>query len=213
MDEAIFGKHIGVMCKERNEAIIVERDEVMGREELVELLCSNYEYVRKMVYRNLGYNEDSEDVTQNVMVNAFRKIEDLREPEKIKGWLNTIISNEFKALYAKNEKYVMLINKLKMEAGAADLADESEYVAAEIAFREMMRKAEEEDLVNEILDSLDPVNRSILNMKFRDGRKFSEISKIMDINANTVRSMYARCRDRLCKKYGEVGKGAGLNVK
>ncbi len=187
--------------------------EAMNRDERVKLLCAHDEYVRTKAYRMIGHRADAEDVAQNAMINAFKSIEDLREPEKIKGWLNTTIRNEAKKLYADNSRYQELVNKLKTESGASDFSDMPEYVSAEIAFREMMRRAEEKGLAKEIMDSLDPANRTIMDMKFWDECKFAEISDVMGININTARSAYIRCRDRLYKKYKDIGKEAGLDVR
>lgn len=185
----------------------------MDRNDLIRLLCAHDEYVRRKAYRMIGHKADAEDVAQNAMIDAYRGIENIREPEKIKGWLNTIIRNEAKKLYATNSKYRNLINKLKMESGISDFEDMPEYVAAEIAFRDMMRKAEEKGLAKEIMDSLDPVNRGIMDMKFWDGCKFAEISDVTGLNINTARSTYIRCRNRLYEKYKDIGKEAGLDVK
>lgn len=187
--------------------------EAMSRDERVKLLCAHDEYVRRKAYRMIGHRADAEDVAQDAMISAFKAIENLREPEKIKGWLNTIIRNEAKRLYADNTKYRELIKKLKTESGAADFSDMPEYVAAEIAFREMMRRAEEKGLAKEIMDSLDPANRTIMDMKFWDGCKFAEISDVTGLNINTARSAYIRCRDRLYEKYKDIGKEEGLDVR
>ena len=185
----------------------------MSRDDLTKLLCTHERYVRIKAYIMIRHRADAEDVAQNAMISAYKSIESLREPEKIKGWLNTIVRNEAKKLFATNSRYKDLIDKLNMETGVAELAPEPEYVAAEIAFREMMRRAEVEGLAKEILDSLDSIHRTIMDMKFWDKCTFAEISDVTGINVNTLRSMYVRCRDRLYEKYKDIGKEAGLNVR
>ncbi len=82
-------------------------------------------------------------------------------------------------------------------AGDAHPADES----AESDPSAPLERAERERIVRAALDRLGPEHRAVVILKDFDGRRYEEISEILDIPVGTVRSRLhrARCelRDRL----------------
>lgn len=176
----------------------------MDRDDLEKMFCDYYQFVVNLTRVTGVDTDDVEDVANEAMMDAFEALDDLREPEKMKSWLRTIVKNEAKAYHAKKTKHRKLERALMLEAGNMDL---SNYAAEEIAFREMMRKAEDAEFAWEMMKELDPVRRSIIYMKFWAGYTFEEIGEILNINPSTARSTYARCRKKLYDKYGDQWKG------
>lgn len=179
----------------------------MDREELEKLLCDHYQFVINLT-RILGIDpDDVEDVANEAMIDAFEALDSLREPELMKAWLRTIVNNEAKAYYSQQQRRRDIIAISRLEAGELDLAD---FAASEMAFQEMMQKAEAAEAAKEVMDYLDPVHRSIMYMRFWGRYKFREIGEILNIKDSTVRCMYSRCKARLCVRFAKVyGKEAG----
>lgn len=179
----------------------------MDKEGLDALLSEHYEYVRKKAWMLINTDE-AEDLANDAMVKALRGLDGLKDPGSMKAWLKTIVENEAKVYYARRLKRREINRLVRIEAAKGDLADISAIAAGELSFQRMMQRAEAKDMVDDIMDSLDPVRRSILGMKFWGGYNFTEIGEILGINASTVRSTYTRCRQRLYDKYGNIGKEA-----
>lgn len=86
-------------------------------------------------------------------------------------------------------------NMVKTELGE-DL-DIYDIVPCEATVENILMEAELRETVDDLLDSLPEINKRIIRMHFWSGYRFTEISYILGINVNTVRSLYRRSLQRL----------------
>ena len=56
-----------------------------------------------MAYRLSGSSQDAEDLTQQTFLAAQRKHEQLRDPEKTRAWLTSILRNAFRRTLRKRD--------------------------------------------------------------------------------------------------------------
>lgn len=70
--------------------------------------------------------------------------------------------------------------------------------------REVAR-AELEHLLRKLIDELDPEDRELLILRYRDGKKAVDIARERGLKANTVAARIVRARDRLQKALAEIG--------
>ncbi|MBM84145.1 MAG: RNA polymerase subunit sigma [Planctomycetaceae bacterium] len=63
--------------------------------ELSKLIGEHYEMLYRFAYRLCGSAEEAEDLTQQTFLVAHQKLQQLREAERAKGWLFSILRNLF----------------------------------------------------------------------------------------------------------------------
>ncbi len=136
----------------------------------------------------LGDFAASEDAGQEAFLTAWRKIHDLREPERLRGWLSQI---------ARNAALGQLRGKkptepLEEETGLADSTPTPDEAAA---------TEEEAALVRASLAKLPETYRLPLILFYREGQSVRAVAESLEISENAVKQRLARgremCREKL----------------
>lgn len=147
--------------------------------------CKLYELYYKDMYRfayyTLGNQQDAEDVISETVLDAFKGIKNLKQPEKFKAWIFQILSTKCKrqiAVYVSNREH------LKDEPSEGELTqDENPY-------------AEHLD-VRKAFSILNETEKMILSMMVFAGYSSRETAKILDSNEGTVRSTKSRALTKM----------------
>ena len=139
-----------------------------------------YSLVYKDLYHialyNLRNTHDACDVVSDTVLDAFGSIGKLKNENAFRIWIMRILSAKIKQ---KQREYF---------SNTTPLTDENQ-PENEFAFDSVeLRQA---------VENLEPQDRIILSMAVLEGYTSDEISKICNINANTVRSRLARIKQRL----------------
>ncbi len=170
-----------------------------GRTDAFGVLVERYqERLYPTILRLTGSPEDAEDVLQDAFVRAFEKLDQFEGESSFYTWVYRIAVNL--ALSGHRRRRIRSALRLRRKPTAcrgADPADES----TESDPSAPLERAERKRLVETALNRLSPEHRAIVVLKDFDGRRYEEISAILDIPVGTVRSRLhrARCelRDRL----------------
>ena len=126
--------------------------------------------IRKMVLSH----DSANDVLQNTYIRIFKGIENFKEKSKLSTWIYRI---------AYNESIRFLTNESKLKKVELDSNDDN---YSRKLYADEYFDAENLSLkFHQILSDLSLRQRNIFNMKYFDELKFSEISKITDMNINT----------------------------
>lgn len=142
---------------------------------------SIYKDLYKFSYYTLGSKEDAEDVVSETIIDAYKGIKKLREPEAFGGWIMKIISNKCKR---KLKYYIM--DKKNVNYDVLRLSDsESDFDTIHDVKNEFMKLSEEE--------------RMIIACAVFGGYKSDEIGCMLDINSATVRSKQKRALEKMKK--------------
>ncbi len=136
---------------------------------------------------SLTRNEaDASDLVQHVFVIYTTRGGQIRDVEKIKGWLFTTLYREFLRLRARNQRYVHL-GENNPELTEASSASHSGC-------------ATNQGNLLEALASLDETHRSVLALFYLDQHSYKEIAAILDIPMDTVMSRLSRAKEALRRK-------------
>ena len=131
-----------------------------------------YWMIRKMVLSH----DSANDVLQNTYIRIFKGIENFKEKSKLSTWIYRI---------AYNESIRFLTNESKLKKVELDSNDDN---YSRKLYADEYFDAENLSLkFHQILSDLSLRQRNIFNMKYFDELKFSEISKITDMNINTIK--------------------------
>ncbi|WP_231618419.1 MULTISPECIES: sigma-70 family RNA polymerase sigma factor [unclassified Fictibacillus] len=152
------------------------------------------EYGQRVLWLSYSYVKDknlAEDITQDVFLNCYEKLGTFREESSIKTWIYRITTNRCKdVMKSRVYKYKKVTQSLFDQFVSKD--DTPEVV--------LMRKAEEKELSLAVL-ALPLKYREVIFLYYFENLKVDEISKLLSINANTVKTRLFRGRELIKQMY------------
>ena len=149
------------------------------------LLVDKYkERIFALVYTKVGQFQDAEDITQDVFLEAYKKLSTLRRWDSFYPWLYSIASNR-----CKNYHYD---RKRRIDTVSFDEQTDS-YQADMNAHTEKLRNEQ----IHEALDSLSEIHRQVLVLRYMAGMRSKEIAQTLRVSPNTVNQRLMRARTKL----------------
>jgi RNA polymerase sigma-70 factor (ECF subfamily) len=141
----------------------------------------------------------AEEVTQTVLVNAIRKIDQYRGEASLFTWLCQIARNEVSTHYRRQEQRSHLVLVEDSEEAQAEL----ESLSADPALTPegMVDRHQGQAVVQLILDHLPGDYGQILEWKYMHGYSVEEIAQEMATTPVAIQSMLARARNAFRKQY------------
>ena len=172
---------------------LVERARHNDASAFSELYARYYKEMYRYAYYMLGSTEDAEDVVMDTVADAYASIDSLRDGALFKHWLFKILHNK-----AKRQRGKIHINRpLSLNEEFAGMPEES--VEGEFENADILAA----------LSQLSGEERSIIALSVVAGYTSKEISMVLSINANTVRSKQQRALTKLRRLLD--GRQEGLN--
>ena len=161
-----------------------------------------YEMYASMVFnvscRMLGNRHESEDVTQDVFISAYRSIKEFRSDSRLSTWLYRIAVNHCLNHQArkKREKWISL------DVFSSSDADQhsSVTISKEHSPDRMLERRETEVIVQNAINTLPKQQRIALVLHRYEGLSYDEIAKIMECSVSSVESRIFRAKQNLYKK-------------
>ncbi len=154
------------------------------------LVKNYYNRVLRTALYYLKNRSDAEDITQDVFIKAFEKM-DFSKTEESKFPILFIM--------AKN----LSLNKLKSRGWKDESLPEWEITSNNYNPEDNLIRSEELEVINKSLKELKDKDREVLVLKHYQDCSYKEISEILDIPIGTVMSRLYSAR----KKMGESLKG------
>ncbi len=153
-----------------------------GDREAFELIFN--EDLRKELYvlamLKLNHEEDAKDAVQETVFEAFKSIKKLRENNKIKIWITKILMNKCNDILRYNKRVKVFSTK---EINNYMNKDEVIYIDDDVTLFEM-------------LGILEPLEKDIIFLYLK-GYTSKEISSIINMNDNTVRTKIMRAKNNI----------------
>ncbi len=150
----------------------------------VEIVVRHQAMVCGIALSILGDFAASEDAGQEAFLTAWRKLGDLREPDRLKSWLAQIARNAALGQFRRKHGHEPLPDEI-------DIADESP------APDEAAASEEENALVRQSLAKLPETYRLALILFYREGNSVKAVAEALDISEDAVKQRLARGRELL----------------
>lgn len=151
------------------------------------LLCS-------LAYSSLGDLKYSEDVTQEAFVEAWKKLDSLRDPEKLKSWLCGIL--RYKVSHFRRKEAHQPIK----DASELDQLDEqSETQSSQRKVEDQAISAQQQALLWQALEKMPETYREPLILFYREHRSVEYVASQLDLTEDTVKQRLSRGRKQLQK--------------
>jgi RNA polymerase sigma-70 factor (ECF subfamily) len=145
-------------------------------------------FVWSVAFRVTSNNETAQDVVQDVFLNVYNKLRQFQFKSSFKTWLYRITVNA--ALNA--------CKKQKKELGLQrDYKNAVRHSGSFSSAEERLEREERERLLRVLLEKLSPEQRTCIILREIEGLSYQEISEVLKININTVRSRLKRAREAL----------------
>jgi RNA polymerase sigma-70 factor (ECF subfamily) len=133
-------------------------------------------------YRITGSVEDAMDATQSAFVNAYEKLHTFDPSYRFFSWIYRIAINQSLNLVGRRKNQTELEEStVTTDRGPAEVFDTNET-------RGQLKRA---------LLELEPHYRTVIVLKHLEGFSYREISELLDIPENTVKSRLFTARQRL----------------
>ncbi len=151
--------------------------------------------VYNVAYRIVSNRQDAEEVTQEVFLTVYHKLNSFRFQSSFKTWIYRVTANTAINYSKKNSKqrnrnveYDDNLNSVPVENEAGAKLDQEHH----------------EQKINTLLNALNPDQRACIVMRNMEGLSYQQMADTLGININTVRSRLKRAREVLLSMRKEV---------
>jgi RNA polymerase sigma-70 factor, ECF subfamily len=170
-----------------------ENVDLTGREDLIDfdkMVSAYVNDIRKIVFSYVKNHHAMEDITQEVFLSAYNNLDHFRGDSSVKNWLIKIAVNKSKD-YLRSWQYrrVLVTNYLAKEE-----LDKNDVELKVISnFRE-------KELANNIMEL--PIKyREVIILYYYQDLDTNEISSLLNLSVNTVKTRLIRGRDLLKRRF------------
>ena len=152
--------------------------------EFLELMECNTQDMYKVAKAILKNEEDVADAMQETILVCFEKLDTLQHPKYFKTWLIRILINICNDIIRQNQRQYLMSDVYPEMADPNPVTSNLEFI--------------------ELLNTLDEKYRLIVVLYYVEGFKISEISQLLGMSKNTVKTRLSRARKSLKKEYEEI---------
>lgn len=181
---------------EASESQFVHRLQSRSQAAFDQLVALFEQPVYRFVYRLIDDPADAPDVTQEVFIKVFRKIDSFRGDCSLKTWVYRIAINEAanrRRWFSRHRRNTISIDG--EENGAP--AENSWFVDRRESPFDTVQRKQVMDIIQKCLRGVDPRLRSAVVLRDLEGLEYSEIASVLDVPLGTVKSRILRGREAL----------------
>jgi RNA polymerase sigma factor (sigma-70 family) len=175
----------GVVAGAEPQRSIVERAIAGDEIAFAGIVAAHHEDMARIAYFVCGDLEIAEEAEQSAWAIAYRRLRDLRDPERLRPWLMSIAANEARQIARSRRR--RSVRELYV-VDPAQPADIDRVAMIDLA---------------DALARLDPKDRVIVGMRFVGGFESADIAQAMGMTASNVRVRLHRSLMRLRKDLGD----------
>lgn len=170
---------------------LVEGAQNGDREAMDQLYCRYQQHVLNIAYKRLGNWDEAQELSQDVFIQAFRRIHQLQTPQAFAGWLRQIVHR-------------MAINRMtrRPKPSAVDQEVLEATVAVENEPLDAVLSEERSEEVHRGLRRLGELDRATLVAFYLDGQSLVQMANSFDAPVGTIKRRLHVARKRLAKECG-----------
>lgn len=166
--------------------------------EIVELFKDK---VFQLCYRMVGNRHDAEDIAQEAFIRAYININSYDPNRKFSTWLYRIATNLSIDRLRKRKPDYFLDAEIE---GAEGLTMYSQIPSDEMQPEEMVESLEFQEWIQQEINELPVMYRSVIVLKYIEELSLKEIGEILDLPIGTVKTRIHRGREALRKRLRDV---------
>jgi RNA polymerase sigma-70 factor (ECF subfamily) len=164
---------------------------IKGENNAYAILVDRYKHmVYTLALKIVKNREDAEEVAQDSFIKAYNALNDFKGESKFSTWL-------YKIVYYRSLDYLKK-NKRQVETTAIDISEEYNIASMDDALDRMEVK-ERTEIIKHAIEKLPAADAVLITLYYFETLSMNEISKVMEIPANTIKVRLFRGRKRLAK--------------
>lgn len=175
----------GVVVETETQTSLVERAIAGDEVAFARIVAANHGDMARIAYFVCGDLDVAEEAEQSAWAVAYRRLKDLRDPDRLRPWLMSVAANEARQI-ARSQR----------RRSVRELAVGNSTRPHDIDHAAMI------DLADAI-GRLDRKDRAIVGLRFLGGFESAEIGRAMGMTASGVRVRLHRLLERLRKDLGD----------
>ncbi len=156
--------------------------------------------IYRMIYYRTSSQMDAEDLTQDVMLKAYKNIGKLKSPEVFRSWLYRIAVNRVKDYYRKKQ-FKSLFGFVSMDEEAfhetAEMAVDPEAESG-ISKKDFWRQ------IRQMLSGLSKMEKEVFLLRFFDQLTIKEMSAALNKNESTIKTHLYRALRKVKSIAGDL---------
>lgn len=159
-------------------------------------LVDRYQRLIFTVPRRAGLSEEqSADILQEVFLTLFEKLDEIRQPEKIRSWIVTTAKFKTWGAIRAEKNFHSPETEAETEAEMANLPDASPLADA------VLIELEEQHLIRTALKEMEEKCRKILSMIYLQdsAATYAEVAREVGVGETSVSPLRTRCLKKLAK--------------
>ena len=163
---------------------LVKRAKAGSRKAFTELVDLFQDDIFKMVFYRTRTQMDAEDITQEVFMQAFRKLSGLKKVERFKSWLFSIAINRVRDFNRKKRfRSLFQPSDADNDIKSLDTQIHDQYEAIDQLMKQDFWKQ-----IGLIIDKLSRMEREVFLLRFLDLLSIREISSVLKKSESTVKT-------------------------
>ncbi len=154
-----------------------------------QLYCRFQQHVLSIAYKRLGNWDEAQELSQDVFIQAFRRLSQLQVPEAFGGWLRQIVHRMAINRVTRRPKPLSVDHEI-LEATVTCNSDPLDAVLS----------GEQRMQVHQGLNRLGDLDRKTLVAFYLDGQSLNQMSDAFDAPIGTIKRRLHVARKRLAKE-------------
>jgi RNA polymerase sigma factor (sigma-70 family) len=174
----------GVAAEAETQGSILERAIAGDEVAFARIVAAHHDDMARIAFFVCGDLDIAEEAEQSAWAVAYRRLRDLRDPDRLRPWLMAVAANQARQIARSQRRRT--VRELAVTDGARP------------------READHAALMDlaDAVGRLDPKDRAIVGLRFIGGFESAEIGRAMGMTASGVRVRLHRLLERLRKDLG-----------
>ena len=178
-----------------NDAELIQQT-LMGDQNAFGTLVRRYQKpLHALVWRKIGDFHVAEEITQDIFLNVYKKLQTLKNPNRFAGWLYVIATRRCIAWLKKKR-----IPMKSLDAMPPEELEELAYAQYRAERQDEVVSERHREVVKRLLQKLPESERTVVTLHYLGNMTCEDISKFLGVSPNTVKSRLHRARKRLKKE-------------
>lgn len=154
--------------------------------------------VAQIVFKMIPVEEDRKDLAQDIFLKAYKRLAGFRFQAKLSTWIAQIAYNTCLDYLEKKKLTLVNQNDISNDPNEQEeVLDILNVRANRIVTQDGMVRKDLSTILNEEMNKLSPVFRTIITLYHNEEMTYEEIGQIMDLPEGTVKSYLFRARKKL----------------
>ena len=179
---------------QNNDAELIQQT-LEGDQRAFSALVRKYQKpLHALVWRKIGDFHIAEEITQDIFLNVYKKLQTLKNPNLFAGWLYVSATRRCHAWLKKKR-----IPMESLEAISSEELEALAYTQYRAEQQEEIVNEQQREVVKRLLQKLPESERTVVTLHYLGDMTCEDISQFLGVSPNTVKSRLHRARKRLKK--------------